>query len=147
VRARYQLVTFIFITKKQTKTMGTRTKGRVVLSTNPKENLALAQVIYDKHVALGAASPLLLIEGIDWSVTGPKIAPTQNANTKAEDLKKQMEEQYALRDLSLPEIVKVMKMSIAFLKTSFGDNPKKLGDWGVNVDDSPKAKKTKTPKS
>ena len=126
--------------------MGTRTKGRVVLSRNPKENLDLAKVIFDKHNALGTASPLLLIEGIDWSVTGPKIVPTLGANAKAEDLKKQMEEQYALRDLSLPEIVKVMKMSIAFLKTSFGDNPKKLGDWGVNVDDSPKASKSSTQK-
>ena len=51
--------------------MANRTSGRIVLSTNPKENLALAELIYQKHLALGATSPLLIIEGVDWTVAGP----------------------------------------------------------------------------
>jgi hypothetical protein len=32
---------------------------------------------------------------------------------------------------------------MALLKASFGNNPKQLTDWGIAVDDSPKAKKPK----
>lgn len=42
----------------------------------------------------------------------------------------------------MPEIVSGLKLSINLLKASFGNNPKKLTDWGINVDDSPKTKKT-----
>ena len=45
--------------------MATRTKGRVVLSKNAKENLDLAQKIYEKHLELGAESPLNILEDID----------------------------------------------------------------------------------
>lgn len=121
----------------------TRTKGRVVLTQNPKENLDLAKKIYEKHLALGTASPLLLLEDIDWAVTGAKIEPTLAAHAAAEFHKGEMEKEYAKRDQQAPEIIKALKQSIALLKATFGTNPKKLTDWGVNVDDSPKVAKTK----
>ena len=120
-----------------------RTKGRVVLSKNPKENLDLAQVIYNKHLELGADSPLKILEDINWAVVGPKIATTLNYHTQAEALKAESEKSYAERDKTLPEVVEALKQSIALLKASYGKNPKKLADWGVNVDDSPQVKKTK----
>ena len=120
-----------------------RTAGRVVLSKNPKENLDLAQKVYDKHVALGADSPLRLLEDVDWGVSGPKIATASTANTQAEFHKGEMEKEYAKRDLLLPEVVNALKASIKLLKASYGGNPKKLTDWGILVDDSPKAKKPK----
>jgi hypothetical protein len=120
-----------------------RTKGRVVLTQNPKEHLDLAKKIYNKHVALGAASPLLLLEDVDWAVTGVKIDPTITAHTDAEFHKGEMEKNYVKRDQQLPEISKALKQSINLLKATYGTNPKKLTDWGVSVDDAPKAPKTK----
>ena len=120
--------------------MATRTKGRVVLSTNPKDNLDAAQSIYNKHLALGAASPLNILQDVDWAATGVKIAPTINENTQAEFHKCESEKHYANRDKQMPEIVKAVKLSVNFLKASFGDNPKQLTEWGINVDDSPKVK-------
>jgi hypothetical protein len=120
-----------------------RTRGRVVLSKNPKENLDLAKVIYEKHLALGEESPLLLLEDIDWTQTGPKIEPTLDAHNKAEYHKGEMEKMYVTRDQDLPDIAKAMKQSINLLKATFGTNPKKLADWGVSVDDTPKAKPKK----
>jgi hypothetical protein len=120
-----------------------RTKGRVVLTANPKENLELAQKIYDKHLALGTNSSLNIIEGVDWAVTGPKVAVTKTAHDAAEFHKGEMEKEYAKRDANMPEISKVLKLSINLLKASYGDTPKKLTDWGIAVDDSPKPKKIK----
>ena len=124
--------------------MATRTKGRVVLSKNPKDNLELAEKIYKKHLELGADSPLNILEDVDWAITGGKIEPTLSNHTKAEFLKAESEKNYAERDKNMPEIVTALKQSIALLKASFGANPKKLSDWGVNIDDSPQAKKPKT---
>lgn len=120
--------------------MATRTKGRVVLSTNPKDNLNAAKSIYDKHVALGAASPLNILQDVHWAITGLKIVPTLDQNTQAEFHKGESEKHYANRDKEMPEIVKALKMSINFLKASFGENPKQLSEWGISVDDSPKPK-------
>lgn len=123
-----------------------RTKGRVLLSQNPKEHLDLAKIIYDKHVELGSKSPLLLLEDVDWNVTAPKIEIGIQAHADAEFHKGEMEKQYATRDLQMPDVTKAVKQSINLLKATFGDNPKKLADWGVNVDDSPNPK-SKPPKA
>ena len=131
-----------FIIKKSI-IMALRTKGRVILSTNPKDNLDAAKSIYDKHLALGTASPLNILQDVDWTITGAKIAPTLNEHAQAEFHKGESEKHYVNRDKEMPEIVNAVKKSIALLKASFGDNPKKLTDWGINVDDSPKVK---TPK-
>ena len=120
-----------------------RTSGRVVLSKNPKENLDAAQKVYDKHVALGADSPLRLIEDVDWSISGPKIDTATKANNQAEFHKGEMEKEYAKRDLLMPEVVNALKSSIKLLKASYGGNPKKLTDWGIAVDDTPPVKKPK----
>lgn len=123
-----------------------RTKGRVVLTKNPKENLTLAKKIYNKHVELGADSPLNILDDVDWAATGPKIDPTVGFHEQAEFHKGESEKNYRERDKELPEIVEAMKLSIGLLKSSFAKNPKKLSDWGVSVDDTPKAKKPTTPK-
>ena len=41
----------------------------------------------------------------------------------------------------MPEVTEGLKMSINLLKSTFAKNPKKLADWGIEVDDTPKAKK------
>ena len=125
--------------------MMTRTKGRIVISKNPRENLTLAEKIYNKHVELGTDSPLNLLEDVDWATIGPKISPTIAFHEQAEFHKGESDKNYRDRDKALPEIVDSMKMSIAMLKASYGKNPKKLADWGISVDDTPKAKKPPTP--
>lgn len=123
-----------------------RTKGRVILSKNPKEHLDIAKTIYDKHMELGDKSPLLLLEDVDWKTVEPKISIGLQAHADAEFHKGEMEKQYAARDLQMPDVTKAVKQSINLLKATFGDNPKMLADWGVNVDDSPKPK-SKPPKA
>ena len=122
--------------------MMNRTKGRVVLTRNPKDNLEAATKIYNKHIELGAASPLNILQDVDWETTGPKIDSTLSEHNKAEFHKGESEKHYVNRDKEMPEITKAVKMSIALLKASFGDNPKQLTDWGISVDDTPKTRKS-----
>ena len=54
------------------------------MGTNPKENLDAAASVYAKHLELGADSPLNILDDVDWSVIGPKIAPTLASQVEAE---------------------------------------------------------------
>ena len=83
-----------------------------------------------------------MIEDFNWADTGPKIAPTLTDHNEAEFHKGEMEKKYANIDTQMPEIIAGVKKSINLLKASFSDNPKKLADWGINIDDSPKVKTT-----
>jgi len=123
--------------------MAARTSDRIVLSKNPKENLDAAKKIYKKHLELGNESPLKFLKGVKWEETGPKIDSTLEEHTQAELHKDLMEKHYANRDVEMPGISKALRLSIKFLKASFGETPKDLADWGIQVDDSPKAKPKK----
>lgn len=52
-----------------------------------------------------------------------------------------MEEAYRDRDLVLPEIIEILLVSKSLLKAAYSKKPKKLGEWGFTVDDTPKTKK------
>lgn len=101
----------------------------------------MAQKIYDKHQADGAASPLNAMQDYDWTVDGPKIVPCKKNNDDAEAAAKLAEKLYRDRDIDLEPIKKIVKNSAAVLKSIYAKNPKKLGDYGLVVDDTPKAKK------
>lgn len=117
------------------------TKGRVQMPRNPKESFELAQKIYTKHQADGATSPLDQLEGYDWATTGPTIQNGLDYHNKAEELKGQMEQLYRQRDAIFKDVDAINKASGAYLKGKYAKNPKKLTEWGFEVDDTPKAKK------
>ena len=120
--------------------MATRTKGRVKLPKNAKELLDLGNLVLQKHIADGTTSLLANLTGNDWTATGPKIAIALAKHLEAEDYKRKMEDAYRERDKDMPEIDEILRASAALLKAVYRQNPKKLGDWGFNVDDSPQAK-------
>lgn len=119
---------------------GKRTSGRIVIPRNPQDLITLAQLIYDKHVADGANSPLNQLDGMDWNTNGTKIAPAQQKHTEAEDFKRKAEEAYRERDIFLADLAKIVQNSAQLLKALNATNPKRLAEWGFTVDDSPKSK-------
>ena len=123
--------------------MATRTAGRIVLPTNPDEVLNLAQKVYDKHQADGAASPLNAQSDFNWATEGPKIVPCRKNNKDAAEAAKLAEKLYRERDKDLNPITAILKNSAALLKTIYAKNPKVLGDYGFVVDDTPRVKKPK----
>lgn len=124
--------------------MSNRTPGRIQYSSKPVDNLELLRKILDKHASLGNASPLKQIVGVDLNAANEKIAPTLAAHEAAEYHKRQMEMQYVQRDVLLPELKSTLRKTIALLKATYAGNPKTLGEWGVEVNDTvrkPRAKK------
>lgn len=121
--------------------MGRRTSGRIEISANVTDGLALAKKVYEKHLADGARSILAELDGLDWAVIGPRIAPCLANHQEAEALSKKAEELYLKRDTDMAPIMEIVRASKNILKGKFTKNPKALGDWGYTVDDTPKPKK------
>ena len=123
--------------------MAKTTKGRIAIPTNIVENLQLASKVYEKHQKDGASSLLNNLDDMDWNTTGANVDLCLQKHLEAEELKRKMEEAYRTRDLYLPQINELLRASKGLLKGVFSKNPKKLGEWGFSVDDSPKVKKDK----
>lgn len=121
--------------------MAKTTKGRVDIPRNIEENLTLAKKVFAKHLLDANTSLLTNIEGLDWNEIGPKIEVCLEKHLEAEEFKRKMEENYRDRDNILPEIQEILRASKSLLKASFPKNPKKMGEWGFTVDDTPKQKK------
>jgi hypothetical protein len=119
------------------------TKGRVQMPRNPKESFELANKIYAKHLADADASPLDQLEDYSWDNVGPTVQNGLDFHIKAEELKGQMELLYRQRDAIFKNVDGINKASGAYLKGKYPKTPKKLTEWGFEVDDTPHAKKNK----
>ncbi|MCU0446059.1 MAG: hypothetical protein MUE85_14210 [Microscillaceae bacterium] len=117
------------------------TKGRINIPKNVEEHLALAQKVFDKHQLDGKNSVLNTLVDLDWNTIGPKIAHCLTKHREAEEYRRKMDEAYRERDLVLPEIEEILRASKSLLKAVYTKNPKKMGEWGFSVDDTPKLKK------
>jgi hypothetical protein len=125
--------------------MAKNTKGRVNIPSSPSDLLTLAGLVYNKHLLDGSSSLLSHLEDSDWAVTGPKVAIAAQLHAEAEDLKRKMEDAYRERDKHLGEIKATVSNSAALLKAIYLKNPKKLGEWGFQIDDTVQAKKKDVP--
>ena len=114
----------------------TRTSGRIVISNSAGEMLNLAAKVYAKHLADDAASPLTNLDGIQWNIVGPTIETALGKHQQAESFKSQMELAYRERDRYTPQILEAVKVSRNLLKALNSRNPKRLSEWGFQVDDS-----------
>jgi hypothetical protein len=108
--------------------------------SNPSERLKLATAILAKHTALAAASPL---KDLNWTAVGPTVATATGYDTTAKQLAKDLEKNYGDRDALMAAIDKEITRSRDLLLAIYRDNPRKLGDFGFVVNDTPApAKKT-----
>ena len=115
-----------------------KTSGRIATSRNTGQMLELAQKVHAKHVADGNNSQLRVLEGDPWQTAGPNIAAAIAKHNEAEELKGQMEAAYRERDLLALPIEEALKSSRNLLKALNAKNPKRLAEWGFEVDDSTK---------
>ena len=122
--------------------MGNR-KGRVSIPSKIEKKLETASKMLAKHIADGEASKLNLLPDLNWSEMGPVIETAKTKHAEAEKWKLLMEEAYRDRDILLPPIRTSLAHSRNLLKALYPDNPKKLGQYGLKVDDTPKVRRAK----
>lgn len=121
--------------------MAKLTKGRVSIPKNTVELLTLANKVNAKHILDGPTSILNSMADQDWNIISPKITQCENLHNQAEVLKAQMELMYRQRDALIPDIKSIVQDSRSFLKGVYSKNPKKLGEWGYEIDDTPQVSK------
>lgn len=114
---------------------------RVLIPRNAAQKLDLAKKVLAKHTAMAATSPLASLQTHTWAANGPQVTTAINLHQQAEDLSRQAEEAYRKRDILLAEIDLSIKASRDILLAVYFDNPKILGEWGFEVDDTVRATK------
>lgn len=124
---------------------------RVEIPGNAEDLVKLGKAILARHTALGAASPLNGIEGIENFEPQTTTADTQNELAK--NLNKQAEAANEARDRALGHNGQLREGTVRYFINSSRDvllglnkgKEHKLGDWGFNVNASaqsaPQAKK------
>lgn len=115
--------------------------ARVIIPSNAEKALALAKLVYGKHQADGANSPLNVLQDHNWTDNGPKIALADDLNAQAKELEKKEEKLYKERDALLKPVKDTLRSSSQTLMGIYKSSPKKLGDWGFEVNDTPQKKK------
>ena len=116
---------------------------RIVIPTNVGELLGLASLIYARHQADGKSSPLHAITDDAWDDYGPKIQEALAKHNEAEEYIRKAEQAYRERDAIVSGLDGLVKRSRDLLKAIFRKTPKKLGEWGFEVNDTPKLVKAK----
>jgi hypothetical protein len=114
---------------------------RVEIPKKPGQLIDLAGSINQKHQDDKEQSPLNAMRVHKWEDNGPKIATCLDHHKKAENLRLQMEEEYRKRDLLLIDLVNSVKASRDILLGVCRDNPKVMGEWGFQVNDTPRSPK------
>jgi hypothetical protein len=118
-----------------------RSPIRITIPRNTGELLKLADLIYARHKQDGDSSPLKSMEDYNWSETSDKLKQAKELQDQVEALRKQAEGLQAQIDALAIDVKGSVTGSRDVLLGVYKKNPKKLGDWGYEVDDSPKAKK------
>ena len=116
---------------------------RIVIPTKVGELLNLASLIFNKHLIDGGNSPLSALTEDNWDEHGPKIQEALLKHNEAEELMRKAEQAYRERDRLVGDLDGLVKRSRDLLKAIFKKAPKKLGEWGFEVNDTPKLAKVK----
>ena len=115
---------------------------RITIPTVPGDLIQLAQDIEAKHTALGKDSPLALLKRSEAS---PKIAEADDVNTKIEKMSKELEVLTERRRALTDYLGEFVRQGRDVLSGVYRSEMKKLSEFGFDVGDSPKAKKSPAP--
>jgi hypothetical protein len=111
----------------------TNGRVRVAIPENVEQLLALAKLIYQKHVADGATSILNRMQEVSWTTLGPTIQPCLDKHQEAEALDSDREQAYGERDVLLEPIGNAVRATRDLLQGAFPRTLLRLGDWGFDV--------------
>lgn len=115
-------------------------KVRVKISTNTEERLHLAELVAKKHQELGNASPLT---PLDWDKQADNVGKALELHKQAKVYERLAKQAHEQRNMLLTPIDDLLKQTRDLLKALYRTEPKKLGEFGFMVDDTPRKKKAK----
>ena len=111
---------------------------RVKISKNTEELLNLAKLVAEKHQALGDTSPLKIL---DWDKQAENVGKALELHKQAKEYERLAEQAHEQRNLLIAPIDDLLKQTCDFLKALYRAEPKTLGEFGFQVDESPRKKK------
>jgi hypothetical protein len=106
---------------------------RVDLPKTVSGKIELVNLIGIKHLADGAASPLVHIDGYDWNDLAQRGALVNQLHNDAEKSKNDAILVNEQRDINLSVIEKSVKASRDILLGAYSNNPRKLSEWGFKT--------------
>jgi hypothetical protein len=117
-----------------------KNNARIAIPANPTPLIELAATIKAQHVKLGKNSPLVVL---DWEKNGPLIDEAAAADARLIALEKEVEvlsgRVNVLKDGSLVDFVRSCR---DVLIGTFRGELRQMVDFGFEVNDSPRSKKT-----
>jgi cell division protein ZapA (FtsZ GTPase activity inhibitor) len=114
-------------------------KVRVKISTNPEELLKLAELVAKKHRELGSKSPLT---ALDWDIQADNVGKALELHRQAKEYERLAEQAHEQRNALVTPLDDLLKQTRDLLKALYRAEPRKLGEFGFEVDDTPRKKKT-----
>jgi hypothetical protein len=113
-------------------------RPRVPIPPGAHDLLHLAESVAKKHTDLGDASPL---KGLDWAESGPIITDAVKFNNSAAQLHRDAEKATQSRDNLIGDVGEFVRQCRDVLLGVHRSNPRTLGDYGFEVNDTPPSKK------
>lgn len=115
-------------------------KVRVKIGKNSEDILNLANLIVTKHNELGEKSPLA---PLNWGDEIENINKALELHKQAKEFERLAEQAYEQRNKLVKPITELVKRSRDLLKALHHGEAKSLGEFGFEVDDTPRKKKSK----
>ena len=122
-------------------------KARVNIPVNPRELIDLCVSVAAGHKEQGKDSPLSILA---WDEVNPVITEADELDAKIADMSRELEKLTQRRRTLIEKpggLGDFARQSRDVLSGVYRNEMKRLGDFGFQVNDSPKAKKNNGPKT
>lgn len=125
-------------------------EGRLVYPSDFNEQVTLFKNLKTKHDSFApGTSPLetfLTQQKIDFTKDDLDVDAAKDYNTNFKQAQKDSEDETELRNTTWKDANEHIHLIGDYLKKTFPDNSKKLGEWGITVDNSPRKPKERISK-
>ena len=112
---------------------------RMPIPDDPSEAIRLLTTVREKHTELGTASPLA---GLEWGRIDAALGSAQANDALSDKCYRDAEKATKERNLQMPLVNEALRSARDVLLGTFRSNPKKAGDFGFTVNDSPRSNAT-----
>ncbi|MFT5470967.1 MAG: hypothetical protein ACI8UO_006100 [Verrucomicrobiales bacterium] len=106
---------------------------KIKIPSNKEKIIELAQSIADQDAELGAGSPLASLNWGELLGDAGALKLAKEHHQAAKKLEKDVEKEYEDRDKFVAGLLKLVRRSRDILKGVHAEEPKKLGDFGFEV--------------